>query len=54
METLVTIIAIPFKTFKDKIKIVKQYEKVAKVEIIDNIIYIKKYAKRWEIKVFMI
>lgn len=36
-----TILGIPFKTFKEKIKIVQAYDKKAKVIILEKVIYIE-------------
>lgn len=36
-----TILGIPFKNFKEKIKIVQAYDKKGKVKILDNIVYIE-------------
>ena len=45
MEKLQTIEIIPFRTFKEKIKLTKEYEKICKVIVVDN-----KYILTWRMR----
>jgi hypothetical protein len=43
-----TILGIPYKTFKEKITIVKQYIRVGRVEILKDIVYVEIKSKEGE------
>ena len=42
LEELITVEYIPYKTFKDKIKITKEYRGKAKMEIYKDYVYVEK------------
>ena len=43
---MLIVTAIPYRTFKDKLKIVKAHQKNnVKIEVLDKIIYIEQYVK---------
>lgn len=45
MQTLVNVEVIPYKSFKDKVRIAKKYEGCAKVEDMGGYIYVMKVVK---------